>query len=230
MNINTDLTKYVAVRSEEMAWVPSPSPGVERRMLSRRGGERAVATSIVRYAPGTRFDEHRHPFGEEYLVLEGTFSDNHGDYPAGTYVRNPWDSAHAPFSEQGCTILVMLCQMHPEDDARVVVDTSQAVWHPSDTPGVEVLELHAFGEERVQLERWSPGAHIARHEHPAGEELLVLEGELEDERGVYPSGAWVRWPRGSAHSPRSERGCVLWVKRGAPALDLEVLREEGVAV
>jgi hypothetical protein len=58
-------------------------------MLDRIGDEVARATSIVRYAPASHFSPHVHDGGEEFLVLEGTFQDEHGDYPVGSYVRNP---------------------------------------------------------------------------------------------------------------------------------------------
>ena len=99
MRINTNLDRRVVVASTGLPWIPSPLPGVERRMLERDGGETARVTSLVRYAPGSRFPAHVHAGGEEFLVLDGTFSDGHGDYPAGSYVRNPVGSRHAPHSD-----------------------------------------------------------------------------------------------------------------------------------
>ncbi|MGB5240310.1 MAG: cupin domain-containing protein [Prochlorococcaceae cyanobacterium] len=197
-----------------LPWSPSPMAGVERRMLDRRGGEVARATSIVRYAPGSRFERHGHGGGEEILVLEGMFSDGHGDYPAGTYLRNPAGSAHAPSSEQGCTLLVKLHQMHPLDQQTVVIDTRSGDWLPGLVAGLQVLPLQTFGSEHVALVRWAPGTHFQLHGHPGGEEILVLEGVFDDELGKYPAGSWIRNPEGSAHSPWSEAGCTIW---GRPA-------------
>src|SRR6056297_2598515 len=70
-------------------------PGVRRRMLDRIGNEVARATTIVRFDPGSAFSAHTHDGGEEYLVLDGTFQDEDGDFPAGSYVRNPPTSSHA---------------------------------------------------------------------------------------------------------------------------------------
>ena len=75
--------------------------GVDRRPLDRIGEEVARATSIVRYAPGSRFSAHTHGGGEEFIVLDGVFQDEHGDYPPGTYVRNPPGTRHTPGSEPG---------------------------------------------------------------------------------------------------------------------------------
>ncbi|HEY9690016.1 MAG TPA: cupin domain-containing protein, partial [Coleofasciculaceae cyanobacterium] len=111
MKLHADLNQRIAIDTNELPWIDSPTPGVQRRMLDRDGDEVARATSIVRYGPGSAFPTHTHGGGEEFLVLEGVFSDESGDYPAGTYVRNPIGSAHAPRSEEGCTIFVKLWQM-----------------------------------------------------------------------------------------------------------------------
>jgi anti-sigma factor ChrR (cupin superfamily) len=85
--------------------------GVDRMMLDRIGDEVARATTIVRFAPNSAFDAHTHGGGEEYFVLDGVFSDEAGDYPAGTYVRNPIGTSHRPhIGPEGATILVKLHQ------------------------------------------------------------------------------------------------------------------------
>jgi len=214
MELHADLSRPVVLDTATLPWTPSPMAGVERRLLERRGGEVARATSIVRYAPGSRFERHVHGGGEEILVLEGTFSDERGDYPAGTYLRNPVGSGHAPFSREGCTILVKLWQMHPDDRQRLVLPTPGAPWVPGLVGGLAVMPLHAFGSEHVALVRWAPGTLFHRHGHPGGEEILVLEGVFQDEQGSYPAGSWLRHPPGSVHRPWSEAGCTIWVKTG----------------
>src|SRR5262245_3272776 len=106
MELNADFSQRVAIHAARLAWVPSPMAGVERRMLDRIGEEVARATSIVRYAPHSHFSPHTHGGGEEFLVLDGIFQDEHGDYPAGSYVRNPPTTRHTPGSEPGCVIFV----------------------------------------------------------------------------------------------------------------------------
>ena len=77
-------------------------------------------TSLVRYAPGDAFPEHEHPQGEEILVLDGVFSDEHGDYPAGTFPMNPHGIRHSPCSQPGCTLFVRLRQYPGNDRPRLV--------------------------------------------------------------------------------------------------------------
>lgn len=214
MLINADFTERVIVRPGDLDWIPSPTAGVLRRMLDRVGGEVARATSFVRYVPHSRFPGHTHGGGEEFLVLEGVFFDETGAYPAGHYVRNPIGTHHAPYTEEGCTIFVKLRQFEAADAARVVIDTRHAPWHAGATPGISVMPLHAFGGERVVLERWAAGTRVARHGHPGGEEIVVLEGAFADEQGAYGTGTWIREPDGSSHAPFTETGCVLYVKTG----------------
>ncbi|MEO1591314.1 MAG: cupin domain-containing protein [Cyanobacteria bacterium J06632_22] len=214
MKIYADLSQRVVVSSQELPWVDSPMAGVQRRMLDRDGEEVARATSIVRYAPGSYFSAHTHGGGEEFLVLDGVFSDEHGDFGPGTYVRNPVGSCHTPHSKDGATILVKLWQMQPDDQQQVVLDTHQADWMPGLVPGLQVLPLHAYGTEQVALVKWAPGTHFQAHRHWGGEEIFVLEGTFADEQGVYPQGTWLRNPPDSVHTPFSEDGCTIYVKTG----------------
>ena len=214
MNVNADFNARVAIDARNMPWMASPQAGVERKMLDRVGDEVARATSIVRYAPGSVFAPHTHELGEEFLVLTGTFEDDQGAYPAGTYVRNPPGSRHRPFSTAGCEIFVKLRQFQAGDDARVVIDTSQAAFRPGLVPGLTMLPLHEYGSEHVALVRWAPGTRFQAHTHWGGEEILVLEGTFSDEYGDYPAGSWLRSPHLSRHQPFSDEGCLIYVKVG----------------
>ena len=118
MITNQDFTKRAYVNSNEDIWHKSPADGVERLYLERDdGGEYAIATTIVRFDPGSKFEQHVHDGGEEFLVLDGVFSDEFGSYPKGTYVRNPKGSAHNPFSESGCMLFVKLRQFQKHDNS-----------------------------------------------------------------------------------------------------------------
>ena len=214
MQLHADLTKRAVVDSATLDWVPSPLAGVERRMLERDGDEVARATTIVRYAPESYFDPHVHALGEEYVVLEGTFSDEHGDFGKGFYVRNPPGSRHRPHSKDGCTILVKLRQMDPSDTAQVNVDTNAGEYVETGVPGLTLLEVHKDEREQVGFFRFAPGTKIPLHKHIGGEEFFVIEGSLSDANGTYTSGTWVRQEHGSSHEVTSEKGCLLYSKSG----------------
>ena len=216
MDLNSDFDQRAVQSARNAVWHASPLPGVDRRMLDRIGEEVARATSIVRYAAGSRFDRHVHEGGEEILVLDGVFSDEYGDYPAGAYVRNPPGTSHTPFSRDGCTLFVKLWQFAPDDTKPVRIDTSTAAWHPGLVPGLSVMPLHEHDGVSTALVRWAPETRFDTHAHPGGEEILVLDGVFRDEDGAYPTGTWLRNPRGSRHTPfTGPEGALIYVKVGA---------------
>ena len=211
--LNMDFSERVAIDTAAMDWVASPAPGVWRKPLAREEAERGHATSIVRYDPGASFRGHNHPLGEEILVLDGTFSDETGDFHAGTYFRNPKGFIHAPFSKQGCIILVKLHQMSPEDTTRLAIETDKMEWTAIDR-GVRVLILHEFGTERVVMVDLPRGTSGPHHQHPGGEEIYIIKGGFHDEFGSYGPGTWVRMPPNSEHCPVMDEDTLLWVKSG----------------
>ncbi len=153
MELNADFSQRAAIHAARLAWTPSPIAGVERRMLDRIGDEVARATSIVRYAPLSHFSAHTHGGGEEFIVLEGVFQDEHGDFPAGSYVRNPPTSHHTPGSAPGCVLFVKLWQFDPADRTQVRIDTGNRPYLPApDRPGVEIMPLFRDSSEDVRLE------------------------------------------------------------------------------
>lgn len=212
--LNNDWSVRCVVDSDALDWQASPSPLVHRKLLERDGSEVARATSIVRYEAGAKFEAHTHGLGEEILVLEGTFSDEWGDYGPGTYLKNPPGSRHAPYATEGCTLLVKLRHLSPHDQERVVIDTQQAPWYRGMVEGLTVLPLSEFETSHTALVRWQPGTYFNPHRHYGGEEIFVVEGVFSDEHGRYHKGSWIRSPHLSQHQPFSVEGCLIWVKTG----------------
>ena len=213
MNLNVDDSQRVVINHHDLPWMLSPESGVERRMLERQGGEVARATSIVRYKAGAKFHAHHHELGEEILVLDGVFSDEMGNYPAGTYIMNPPGSSHAPFSETGCTLFVKLRHLGSDQVVREVRDTTTAAWLQGMVPGLNVMPLMQQGSGST-LVRWAPQTFFNSHRHYGGEEIFVVDGVFEDEHGRYPAGTWIRSPHMSMHQPFSKEGCTIFVKTG----------------
>jgi anti-sigma factor ChrR (cupin superfamily) len=211
--LNMDFERKVVIDTERQDWERSPSGGVWRKPLAREEAERGHTTSLVRFDPGSSFSRHEHPLGEEILVLEGTFSDEHGDYGPGTYLRNPPGSGHSPFSREGCTLLVKLDQFAPDDTTPVRIDTRRARWLPGQG-GLQVMPLHDFRGEHAALVKWPGGERFQPHTHVGGEEIFVLSGEFRDEFGRYPAGTWLRSPHMSRHHPFVDEETLIWVKVG----------------
>ena len=213
MHLHSDYSQRIVLNHHDLEWVGSPQAGVQRRMLERVGGEVAKATSIVRYAPGATFQSHTHALGEEILVLDGVFSDENGNYPAGTYLMNPPGSSHAPRSDAGCVLFVKLRHLGADVVLREVVDTRQSEWLQGMVSGLTVMPLMQQGSGST-LVRWAPQTYFNPHRHFGGEEIFVVDGVFEDEHGRYPKGSWIRSPHMSLHQPFSKEGCTIFVKTG----------------
>ena len=212
--LHGEMTHPIWVDTNAMPWSGSPAEGVERKRLELIGADQPQLTTLVRFAAGSRFPEHTHDGGEEYLVLDGIFSDERGHYPSGTYVRNPPGSRHAPYTDNGCTLLVKLRQFQPGDDLQLVVDSEKEAWERI-APQAERLWLHRWGDEQVFLMRSQPGYTASGDIFAQGAELWVISGELAVGRGVAPTGTWLRFPPGTSREVIAcYGGCCCYVKQG----------------
>ncbi|MFT6692862.1 MAG: anti-sigma factor ChrR (cupin superfamily) [Colwellia sp.] len=214
MGIFDDFTQRAVVHSASLDWLASPMPGVERRPLDRVGGEVARATSIVRYAKGSKFSPHVHTGGEEFVVLDGVFQDESGDFPIGSYVRNPPQSSHTPRSDNGCIIFVKLWQFQPEDrmHVRLQMNTMSAI--PSQTVGVSINQLYKDKHEEVSVYYFEPNTNMSLSV-PEGAELLVLAGELQTQYDLLQKHSWMRLPLGDTLTVTAKsNGAKVWLKTG----------------
>ena len=212
--LNADRSQRIAVETQTMQWEISEADGVMRKRLERLTGDPEPVTTVVRYMSGSSFPAHRHVHGEEIFVLEGTFSDNHGHYGAGSYLRNPAGSNHTPYSEEGCTLFVKLQQFQTDDSQQVNIQTLEQSWLPGLVQGLSVMPLHEFNGENVALVKWDANTVFQMHTHMGGEEIFVLQGTFEDEFGKYPQGTWLRNPPNSSHMPFTKEECLIFVKKG----------------
>jgi len=207
------MDEAVSVLPHQWQWQESPSEGVSRLALEREFAEHGHTTSLVRFAPGSAFRPHVHPLGEEIYVLEGVFSDERGDYPAGTYLRNPPGSRHAPFTQQGCLLFVKLDQFAANDLEPKCILPQEREWRPG-LGNLSVLSLHEFQAQHTALVHWPAHEVFQPHRHWGGEEIMVLAGEFCDEHGRYPQYSWLRSPHLSQHQPYVEEETLILVKVG----------------
>lgn len=212
MELNANFNERVVVHSDQLDWNASPMPGVDRRMLDRIGGEVARATTIVRYAPNSKFSAHTHTGGEEFIVLDGVFQDEHGDFPEGTYVRNPPTTSHTPGSEPGCTIFVKLWQFDMEDRTQFRKNMAEEL--SSSVNGVATAELHRDERETVTYSHIDAGATLENAD-AGGIEMLVIAGSVVESGDTLGKGAWLRLPEGATLSAvAGGQGAKVWIKTG----------------
>lgn len=216
--LNLDLSRRAVIETAQIAWQGSRADNVLRKPLERAAAESGRATSIVQFLPGASFPEHVHQQGEEIFVLDGVFSDATGDYLAGSYLRNPPGSQHAPHSRPGCTLLVKLEQFADDDQQRIARQT-----HPHEPyaapwvaghGGLRVQSLHEHHGVHSALVFWPAGERFVPHRHWGGEEIFVIHGEFCDEHGRYPASTWLRNPHGSVHHPFVDQDTLIYVKTG----------------
>lgn len=215
MKINADFDQRVVLHGAEMKWVETQMKGVKRRMLDRVGAESGRATSIVSYDPNSKFSSHVHTGGEEFIVLDGVFQDEHGDFPVGSYIRNPPESSHTPGSEEGCMIFVKLWQFDKSDRTEVKVNYDQLVsTKDADRPGVSVTPLHKDQHEEVRIEEWDADTTILI-EDKGGIEILVIDGSFEEKEDQLKELSWLRVPVGSTVEAKAgSQGARVWIKTG----------------
>lgn len=221
MKIAADFSKREIVNSSTLPWVASPMAGVDRRALDRVGDEVARATTVVRYAPGSKFSAHVHTGGEEFIVLEGVFQDEHGDFPVGSYIRNPPQSSHTPSSKDGCIIMVKLWQFQPEDrtHVRLQMNAMGKVAIPNEA-GVQITPLYKDHIEEVSLLHFDGNAKLS-FTPTGGTELFVLEGDITEQQDQLIEHSWARLPiKHSVKITAGNNGAKVWIKTGH-LLDVE---------
>lgn len=211
--LNMDFSKKAYALADDQQWIKSRADGVSRIPLERVADESGHTTSFVKFAPGSFFPEHSHPQGEEIYVLDGIFSDENGDYPKGTYIRNPPGSRHKPFTKEGCTLFVKLDQFQKDDLKHVVIRPEQQLWQQG-IGNLKVFSLHVHNTESTALVLWPENEMFQPHRHWGGEEIVVISGTFIDEYGQYPQGSWIRSPHMSQHCPRVDKETLILVKVG----------------
>ena len=155
---------------------------------------------------------HTHTGGEEFIVLEGVFQDEHGDFPQGSYVRNPPTTAHTPRSDLGCTIFVKLWQFDMSDRTQFHKTMADELAAPKD--GVATALLHRDAREVVTYSQIAAGASLT-HTDAGGIEMLVISGSVTESGEDLGQGAWLRLPQSQPlRAVAGPDGAKVWIKTG----------------
>jgi hypothetical protein len=215
-DLNADFSVPVMVDTRTLDWQSSPAKGVMRKRLELLALPEPRITTLVQFDSGSSFRQHLHSGGEEFLVLSGTFSDETGDYGKGCYIRNPPGSFHAPFTTEGCQILVKLGQFQKNDNSKVVIRSKNRSFRSTSSaePGVSLLDLHQFHNESVSLYRINPNCWMDNKSYPYGVEIYVYQGSISDGESNFSEGCWLRYPAGSKLKISTVEGAHLYMKQG----------------
>jgi len=216
--INADCAQLVILRPADREWEDAGQAGVSRAVLERIN-HRTLGreTALMRLAPGTRLAPEVLDRRLEIFVIEGTFSDGHGDYGARTFIMNPPGTTYAAASRDGCLLYTKRLDGFAGDSARIVIDLADAAWKPFGERVAEVVPFYQVGERGVaaRVGHVFPNAKIAEHDHPGGEEVLILDGVFKDQFGDGTPGTWLRYPIGLAHEPYSgDDGALIYIRDG----------------
>eukprot|EP00511_Aplanochytrium_stocchinoi_P000218 CAMPEP_0204822464 /NCGR_PEP_ID=MMETSP1346-20131115/651_1 /ASSEMBLY_ACC=CAM_ASM_000771 /TAXON_ID=215587 /ORGANISM="Aplanochytrium stocchinoi, Strain GSBS06" /LENGTH=230 /DNA_ID=CAMNT_0051948675 /DNA_START=289 /DNA_END=981 /DNA_ORIENTATION=- len=221
---------YLVKNVSSMKWDPSPSPTVFRKRLELLGEkESGQVTSVVKYEKNSSFRSHAHPDGEEILVLEGIFEDNHGKWPAGTYLLNPEGFEHAPSSKDGCVLFVKLKQFPGLDREHVVIDTKDDTNWDVVTDSIKRCQLYppkklderksnGKYKDTMDLFTLKERTELELENIECGLEVYVINGSLVFDEKQHPVGSWIKIPPDDIPEDKvvtvsSEGGASIYVKR-----------------
>lgn len=213
--INANFHLPVSVKTNVFDWQGFTKAGIRQRSLERLVGRHSRLTAVAQFAAGQVFKKIAHEHGVEFLVLSGKFSDEHGDYGVGSYVRNPAAAYRMPFTRDGCTVLLKVGRFQLLDQKRVVVNTrdSHRKWKATGEPGVSCLDLHQFSEQHVSLHKIRAECWITFKCLNLALEIFVIEGDISVSGSHYEAGTWLRYPPGSRIKVRSKHGCCLYINK-----------------
>ena len=216
--INAECDKLVIIRPDEMVWETTDQSGVSRIVLERVNNERlGRETYLIRLDPDTELAPETLNSRIEIFVVEGTFSDGHGEYEARTFIMNPPGTTYTAASRDGCTIYAKRLNGFEDDDQRVVTALSGAEWTPFGHRVAEVVPFYKHDQRDVvaRVGKVFPNATIMEHDHPGGEEVLILDGVFIDQFGDGVPGTWLRYPIGLAHAPyTANEGALIYIRDG----------------
>jgi quercetin dioxygenase-like cupin family protein len=98
-----------------------------------------------------------------------------------------------------------------------IVRNNQKAWQPLIEQGIHyegifIISLHHDEEKERSttiLLKFEPGATYPYHNHPAGEEIFMLEGEAIFEQVTLKQGDYLYTPPGFKHSATTNTGCIM---------------------
>jgi anti-sigma factor ChrR (cupin superfamily) len=216
--VNADCTKLVIVPPDKMIWESTGVNGVSQMVLERiNHSNLGRETALLRLDPGSELPPEVQDARLELFVVEGSFSDGHAEYGPRTFVMNPVGTTYKASSKDGCVLYVKRLKGFSSDVERVATDIETADWEPFGHRVAEVVHFYRDAARNVtaRVGRVFPNAQVMEHDHPGGEEVLILDGVFKDQFGDGTPGTWLRYPIGLAHAPYTgDEGALIYIRDG----------------
>lgn len=98
-----------------------------------------------------------------------------------------------------------------------LVRSHQTEWKPLSEPGVSgvYVKVLRFDQDTHRapsiLLKFEAGATYPAHNHPGGEEIFVIEGDIKLGKDHLQAGDYLYTPPNGKHAVWSENGCVVLV-------------------
>ena len=202
--MNSDYEKRALIDTNTIQWQETQVKNVFKKILAIKDKEE---TSFIKLKEGSVLNQEQKINSVEIFVLEGTYINEYGKYPQGTYLRLPLENEALVKSDKGCVIFRKTNFF--TDNEKLIIDTNASAWLQGQG-NLEVKPLH----NQTALVKWPKNERFIPHKHWGGEEVVVLHGVFIDEYGEYPKGSWIRSPHLSEHFPYVNEETIIFVKTG----------------
>jgi anti-sigma factor ChrR (cupin superfamily) len=227
LDLHGNLDELVVVETARLAWQPTEDEGIFKKSFELiRAANNGREACLYKYQPGTRLGDRLFEGRIEILVIEGHLSMNGTDHGAGSYLRVPPGVKVDLESNEGCVFFFRYRAGVGNEKSHLELDTNdRSQWQTWGGRGNQRIPLEDPAEPNVGawLGYMFPEHQSPEHDHPGGEEVLILYGELDDHTVTCGGGTWVRYPIGYVHSPvAQEAGVLMLVREG----DVRAVSEE----
>ena len=153
--------------------------------------------------------------GIELLIIEGCCEDDEQVYSQGYYLRLPDGPDTSLIAKTDCILFIKYNQFLDGDNGCRTIDTRITDhWLPGPADGIEIRPLHVYDTESIMLLRWNHAAEFRPKLNPRGEEILVVNGLLQNRDHLYRQFSWIRNPIEDWRKWHGNTGTLAYYKSG----------------
>lgn len=219
INPNFDINVSITNPLDELVNTESDA-GYE--IVLEHTGDNSRVTSLVNIPKNGELTHVTAATNAELLVLQGSCqatdstqanNEQNTEFLPGNYLRFP--SIPRLISNTGCLLFVKYNQFRNKDVGERIIDTrDEQKWLPGPVDGITIRPLHVFDTESIMLLRWQHACEFRPNLDPQGEEILVVEGLLQNKDRLYRPYSWIRNPIEDWRKWHGATGTLLYYKSG----------------